>query len=66
MDLVNVALNALVIAVATAWLTWHARGRFNDIGRRIQRVEMRQDRLEKTFDAWFARLDRLEKTLEAR
>ena len=68
MELTNVALNSAVIAVATIWITWHAKGRsaefraemhkgFEDLGARIARLEERHERLEDRIGALDEKMD---------
>ena len=55
MDLLGTSINAAVVAVVGAGLAWLARGRFDALDRRIDRMEARLD----------GRIDTLQTSLDA-
>ena len=55
MDLLGTSINAAVIAVVGAGLAWLARGRFDALDRRIDRMEARLD----------GRIDGLQSSMDA-
>ena len=61
MDLLGTSINAAVVAVVGALLAWLARGRFDALDRRIDRLETRlvgtETRLDGRIDGMGARLD---------
>jgi hypothetical protein len=48
MDVLNTLVNGVVVAVAAGLFAWYAKGRFDALDRRIDRLEERMDR---SFDA---------------
>jgi L-cysteine desulfidase len=61
MDLLGTSINAAVVAVVGALLAWLARGRFDALERRIDRLESRlvgtETRLDGRIDGVGSRLD---------
>ena len=55
MDLLGTSINAAVVAVVGALLAWLARGRFDALDRRIDRMETRLD----------GRIDSLQSSMDA-
>jgi hypothetical protein len=70
MDLLGTSINAAVVAVAGALLAWLARGRFDALDRRIDRLETRlvgtQTRLDGRIDGVESRLGSRIDGLESR
>jgi hypothetical protein len=50
MDLLSTGINALVVGAVGLLLAWFAKGRFEELERRIDRVESRIDRVEARID----------------
>jgi hypothetical protein len=63
MDLLGTSINAAVVAVAGALLAWLARGRFDALDRRIDRLETRLVGTETRLDG---RIDGVESRLGSR
>jgi hypothetical protein len=70
MDLLGTSINAAVVAVVGALLAWLARGRFDGLDRRIDRLETRlvgtETRLEGRIDGVESRLGSRIDGLESR
>jgi hypothetical protein len=63
MDLLGTSINAVVVAVVGAVLAWLARGRFDALDRRIDRLETRLVGTETRLDG---RIDGVESRLGSR
>ena len=63
MDLLGTSINAVVVAVVGALLAWLARGRFDALDRRIDRLETRLVGTETRLDG---RIDGVESRLGSR
>lgn len=63
MELAGTAINAAVVAVVGAILAWLAKGRFDAVDHRIDRLEERLDgRIDALGNRLDGRIDRLEQT----
>jgi hypothetical protein len=74
MELAGTAINATVVAVVGVVLAWLAKGRFDGVEHRIDRLEERLDgridqlgnRLDGRLDGLDGRIDRLEQRMDQR
>lgn len=62
MDLVATAINAAVILVVGALLSWQMNGRFKQIDRGMDSLERRMDSLERRLER---RMDSLERSVDS-